>query len=108
MLLGHRQIRKILMLFGIFSTLDLLLNLIAITAGIYSFRLGSFCLLLVALGLYCSFDLILLLWCWFIDYPGQVLHLSQSEQLCEIIFPARRPGLMPAGCRDFSIIFISP
>jgi hypothetical protein len=56
--LGHHQIRRTLLAFGILSTLDLLLNLATITAGIYSFKLGSFYLLLIALGLYCSLNLI--------------------------------------------------
>jgi hypothetical protein len=87
LLLGHRQIRKTLLVFGILSTLDLLLNIATITAGIHSFKIGSYYLLLVAFGLYCSLNLIFLFWYWFIDYPGQVRHLGQPEHLCEIIFP---------------------
>ena len=86
-LLGHRQVRKTLLAFGILSTLDLLLNLITITVGIYSFKIGSFYLLLIAIGLYCSLNLIFLFWYWFIDYPSQVRHLHHPEHLCEIIFP---------------------
>lgn len=86
-LLGHHQIRTTLFAFGILSTLDLLLNLVTITTAIYSFKLGSFYLLLIALGLYCSLNLIFLFWYWFIDYPGQVRHLHHPDHLCQIIFP---------------------
>lgn len=102
--LGHHQIRKTLLAFGILSTLDLLLNLVTITAGIYSFKLGSFYLLLIALGLYCSLNLIFLFWYWFIDYPGQVRHLHQPQHLCQIIFPreavSANAGWLP-GCLDY-------
>jgi len=80
-LLGHQQIRATLFAFGILSTLDLLLNLVTITTGIYSFKLGSFYLLLIALGLYCSLNLIFLFWYWFFDYPGQVRHLQHRAHL---------------------------
>jgi hypothetical protein len=42
LLLGHRQIRKTLLAFGILSALDLLLNIATIAVGIYSFKIGSF------------------------------------------------------------------
>ena len=102
--LGHHQIRRTLLAFGILSTLDLLLNLVTITAGIYSFKLGSFYLLVIALGLYCSLNLIFLFWYWFIDYPGQVRHLHQPQHLCQIIFPreavSANAGWLP-GCLDY-------
>jgi len=104
LLLGHHQIRKTLFIFGILSTLDLLLNLVTITAGIYSFKLGSFYLLLIALGLYCSLNLIFLFWYWFIDYPGQVRHLHHPEHLCQIIFPREAvsaEGRWVPGCLDY-------
>lgn len=90
--------------FGILSTLDLLLNLVTITAGIFSFKLGSFYLLLIALGLYCSLNLIFLFWYWFIDYPGQVRHLNHPQHLCQIIFPreaASADGHWLPGCLDY-------
>ena len=75
-----------------------------ITAGIYSFKLGSFYLLVIALGLYCSLNLIFLFWYWFIDYPGQVLHLHQPQHLCQIIFPreavSANASWLP-GCLDY-------
>jgi hypothetical protein len=102
--LGHHQIRRTLLAFGILSTLDLLLNLVTITAGIYSYKLGSFYLLVIALGLYCSLNLIFLFWYWFIDYPGQVRHLHHPEHLCQIIFPreavSANAGWLP-GCLDY-------
>ena len=102
--LGHHQIRRTLLAFGLLSTLDLLLNLVTITAGIYSFKLGSFYLLLIALGLYCSLNLIFLFWYWFIDYPSQVRHLHQPQHLCQIIFPreavSANAGWLP-GCLDY-------
>ena len=102
--LGHHQIRRTLLAFGLLSTLDLLLNLVTITAGIYSFKLGSFYLLVIALGLYCSLNLIFLFWYWFIDYPGQVRHLHQPQHLCQIIFPreavSANAGWLP-GCLDY-------
>jgi hypothetical protein len=106
--LGHRRIRKTLLAFGILSTLDPLLNLITITVGIHSFKIGSLYLLLIAIGLYCSLNLIFLFWYWFIDYPSQVRHLHHPEHLCEIIFPTRPPKTMPAGYLAGSIISISP
>ena len=63
-----------------------MLNLITITVGIYSFKISSLYLLLIAIGLYCSLNLIFLFWYWFVDYPGQVRHLHHPELLCEIIF----------------------
>ena len=86
-ILGHHQIRKTLLAFGVLSTLDLLLNITTIMAGIYSFKIGSFYLLLIAAGLYCSLNLIFLFWYWFVDYPGQVRHLHHPDHLCELIFP---------------------
>lgn len=75
-----------------------------ITADIYSFKLGSFYLLVIALGLYCSLNLIFLFWYWFIDYPGQVRHLHQPQHLCQIIFPresvSANAGWLP-GCLDY-------
>jgi hypothetical protein len=103
-LLGHRQIRTTLFAFGILSTLDLLLNLMTITTAIYSFKLGSFYLLLIALGLYCSLNLIFLFWYWFIDYPGQVRQLHHPDHLCQIIFPreaASANGQWLPGCLDY-------
>jgi len=77
---------------------------VTITAGIYSFKLGSFYLLVIALGLYCSLNLIFLFWYWFIDYPGQVRHLHQPQHLCQIIFPreavSANAGWLP-GCLDY-------
>ena len=104
LLLGHHQIRKTLFAFGILSTLDLLLNLVTITTGIYSFKLGSFYLLLIASGLYCSLNLIFLFWYWFIDYPGQVRHLHHPDHLCQIIFPREAVsanGRWLPGCLDY-------
>lgn len=104
LLLGHHQIRKTLFAFGILSTLDLLLNLVTITTGIYSFKLGSFYLLLIAFGLYCSLNLIFLFWYWFVDYPGQVRHLHHPEHICEIIFPHEAisaTGRWLPGCLDY-------
>jgi len=103
-LLGHQQIRATLFAFGILSTLDLLLNLVTITTGIYSFKLGSFYLLLIALGLYCSLNLIFLFWYWFFDYPGQVRHLQHRAHLCQIIFPpeaVQAHGHWLPGCLDY-------
>jgi len=94
-ILGHHQIRKTLLAFGILSTLDLLLNIITITAGIYSFKIGSFYLLLIAAGLYCSLNLIFLFWYWFVDYPGQVRHLHHPDHLCELIFPREAVSANP-------------
>ena len=103
-LLGHHQIRTTLLAFGVLSTLDLLLNLVTITTAIYSFKLGSFYLLLIALGLYCFLNLIFLFWYWFIDYPGQVRHLHHPDHLCQIIFPreaASANGHWLPGCLDY-------
>jgi hypothetical protein len=58
----------------------------------------------IALGLYCSLNLIFLFWYWFIDYPGQVRHLHHPEHLCQIIFPreavSANAGWLP-GCLDY-------
>jgi hypothetical protein len=94
-LLGHRQIRKTLLAFGSLSTLYLLLNVITITVGIYSFNAGSFFLLKIATGLYCSLNLIFLFWYWFIDYPGQARHLHYPDHPCEIVFPTESAMVEP-------------
>ena len=58
----------------------------------------------IALGLYCSLNLIFLFWYWFIDYPSQVRHLHHPEHLCKIIFPrdavSENAGWLP-GCLDY-------
>ena len=59
---------------------------------------------MIALGLYCSLNLIFLFWYWFIDYPGQVRHLHHPQHLCQIIFPREAvsaDGHWLPGCLDY-------
>jgi hypothetical protein len=93
--LGHHHIRKTLLAFGILSTLYWLLNIITVTVGIHSFNAGSFFLLKIATGLYCSLNMIFLFWYWFIDYPGQVRHLHVPDHPCEIVFPTESAMVEP-------------
>ena len=103
-LLGHRQIRRTLFASGVLSTLDLLLNIVTITTSIFTFRVGSFYLLLIGICLYCSLNLIFLFWYWYIDYPGQVRHLHHPDHLSQIIFPQEAVAVdarwLP-GCLDY-------
>ncbi len=82
-----RFFRKILLSFGILATIDLMLNLIAIIIGIYSFKVGSFLLLGFSAGIYTSLNLVFFFWYWYDDFPTQVRRLIYPDAPCSIWFP---------------------
>jgi hypothetical protein len=83
----HQNIRKSLLIFGILTSLDLVLNLGAVAYSIYSFKVGSFFLLATSVGIYVSINLTFFFWYWFVDYPTQIRHLNHQDHLCAIVFP---------------------
>jgi len=88
-LLAHHQrhARKSLFAFGLFSTLYLVINLFTISYGIFKFKVQSFYLLAISIGVYLSLNIIFMFWYWFIDYPSQVHKLHHPESIPEICFP---------------------
>ncbi|MFN9058207.1 MAG: hypothetical protein ACK5W5_14680, partial [Cyanobacteriota bacterium] len=85
--LHHRQSRKTLLAFGVFSSLYLIINLITITYGIVKFRIQSLDLLLVSISVYASINLIFVFWYWYFDYPSQLRRLQHPGATPEICFP---------------------
>lgn len=83
----QRRIRHSLLLFGIFSSLYLFLNLISITYGIFVFKIQSLFLLGISSGIYISINTVFLFWYWYVDYPTQVRHLHHPESSLQIAFP---------------------
>ncbi len=82
-----RFFRKLLLSFGTLATIDLVLNLITMIIGIYSFKVGSFLLLGLATGIYTSLNLVFFFWYWYDDFPTQVRRLIHPETPCSIWFP---------------------
>ena len=87
-LLRHRRrIRHSLFLFGLFSSLYLISNLIGIAYGIFAYKIKSIFLLAISIGVYFSVNIVFLFWYWYVDYPGQVRHLHHPESSLQITFP---------------------
>lgn len=79
--------RKLLLSFGFLATIDLVLNLMTMIIGIYTFKVGSFLLLGLAIGIYISLNLVFFFWYWYDDFPTQVRRLIHPEAPCSIWFP---------------------
>lgn len=84
----QRHTRKSLFVFGLFSSLYLLINLLTISYGIFEFKVQSLFLLLVSMCVYISLTIIFLFWYWYVDYPSQVRRLHHPESTPEICFPS--------------------
>lgn len=93
----HRHIRRTLLLFGIFSSFYLLLNLYTVLDGIFAFKVQSLPLLLISFGIYLSFNIVFLFWYWYLDYPSQVRRLHHPKDPVQIVFPATTTS--PQGSR---------
>jgi hypothetical protein len=85
----HRSndVRRLLGGFGIACSLDLLFNIIIVNLAIVDIKLQSYDLLLQAFVLYLSVNLIFFFWYWYLDYPEQLRHLNDPNNLPEILFP---------------------
>ena len=83
----HRAIRHSLLLFGVFSTLYLIDNLITLTVGIFAVKIQSYALLLISVGIYLSLNTVFLFWYWYVDYPSHIHHLHHPQVELEIAFP---------------------
>lgn len=87
LLARHRQTRKSLLVFGIFSSLYLLSNLLTISYGIFEFKLQSLFLLIVSICVYIALNVNLVFWYWYLDYPSQLRRIHHPESIPEICFP---------------------
>ena len=85
----HRSadVRRLLGGFGIACSLGLLLNIIIVNLAIVDIQLKSYDLLLQAIVLYLSINLIFFFWYWYVDYPEQLRHLTDPNDLPDILFP---------------------
>ena len=102
LILRHRRrIRHSLFLFGLFSSLYLISNLISIAYGIFAYKIQSLFLLIISLGIYLSVNIVFLFWYWYIDYPGQVRHLHHPESSLQITFPISGPSAKKAWLPSF-------
>jgi len=102
LILRHRRrIRHSLFLFGLFSSLYLISNLISIAYGIFAYKIQSLFLLIISLGIYLSVNIVFLFWYWYIDYPGQVRHLHHPESSLQITFPISGPSAKEAWLPSF-------
>jgi hypothetical protein len=84
---SQRRIRHTLFLFGLFSSLYLITNVITIAYGIFAYKIQSAFLLAISLGIYISVNIVFLFWYWYVDYPGQVRHIHHPESPVQIAFP---------------------
>jgi hypothetical protein len=84
---SRRRIRHSLFLFGLFSTLYLIANLISIAYGIFAYKIQSSFLLGISFGIYVSINIIFLFWYWYVDYPGQIRRIHHPECPLQIVFP---------------------
>ena len=100
----HYRVRSLLLLFGIFSSFYLALDLCVVAYGIFAFNVQSVALLLVSVSIYMSLNIVFLFWYWYLDYPDQVIHRHRPEHPVQISFPARpsidRGGWVP-GMLDY-------
>jgi hypothetical protein len=106
---NRRRIRHSLFLFGLFSSLYLVSNLISIAYGIFAYQIASFFLLTISLGIYISVNIVFLFWYWYTDYPGQVRHLLHPESPLQIAFPSNgssAPESRPPGFIDYLYLTI--
>ena len=102
LILQHRRrIRHALFLFGLFSSLYLISNLISIAYGIFAYKIQSLFLLSISLGVYISINIVFLFWYWYVDYPGQVRHLHHPESALQITFPTSGPSAKEAWLPGF-------
>lgn len=85
----HYRIRNLLLLFGIFSSFYLAVDLCTVAYGIFAFSVQSVALLLVSVSIYISLNIVFLFWYWYLDYPDQVIQLHHPEHPVQISFPAR-------------------
>lgn len=85
----QRRIRHSLLLFGLFSTLYLAINLVAVTYGIFAYKIQSAFLLAISFATYLSLNMVFLFWYWYVDYPGQVRRLHHPESPLQMSFPAQ-------------------
>ncbi|MFZ0408953.1 MAG: hypothetical protein WAM11_12705 [Cyanobium sp.] len=85
----HRvpHVRQMLCVFGIACSLDLLINIIFLNAAVYHLKLASYQLLLEAIVLYISLNLVFFFWYWYVDYPWQLRASVQSGFQPQIRFP---------------------
>ena len=85
----HRRtpLRKTLLLLGFLASVDLFLNILTLIYGIYHFKIASYVLLLISVGLYISLNLIFMFWYWYIDFPSQVRRIHRPELDTQIAFP---------------------
>lgn len=88
----QRKIRRSLLLFGIVSTLYLLINLAAVSYGIFAYKIQSAFLLAISLGTYLSVNMVFLFWYWYVDYPGQMRRLHYPDCPLQIAFPTPGPA----------------
>ena len=95
----HRRtpLRKTLLLLGFLASVDLFLNIITLIYGIYHFKIASYVLLLISVGLYISLNLVFMFWYWYIDYPTQVRRIHRPEFESQISFP--RDDVLPSSQR---------
>jgi hypothetical protein len=84
----QRHTRKSLLVFGLFASLYLLINLMTISHGILDFKVQSLFLLLVSICVYISLTVTFVFWYWYVDYPSQVRRLNHPESTPEICFPS--------------------
>jgi hypothetical protein len=98
---NRRRIRHSLFLFGLFSSLYLITNLISIAYGIFAYQIRSVFLLGISLGVYISLNIVFLFWYWYTDYPGQVRHLHHPESPLQIAFPSNGTSTPEASLPGF-------
>lgn len=106
---NRRRIRHSLLLFGLFSSLYLITNLISIAYGIFAYKIQSFFLLAISSGIYISVNIVFLFWYWYSDYPSQIRHLHHPESPLQIAFPSNgssAPQSHPPGFIDYLYLTI--
>lgn len=60
--------------------------------GIFTVKIQSVSLLLIAVGNYLSLTLVFLFWYWYLDYPTHIRHLHHPGTALEILFPENSTG----------------
>ncbi|MEI7951721.1 MAG: hypothetical protein WCH37_03440 [Synechococcaceae cyanobacterium ELA182] len=85
----HRvpHVRRMLWVFGLACSLDLLINIAFLTAAVYHLKLASYQLLLEAIVFYVSLNLVFLFWYWYVDFPRQLRSRARGDLRPEIRFP---------------------
>lgn len=92
LMLRHHKARHSFLIFGIFSSAYLMINLLTVSYGILAVKVQSLLLLLISGCIYVSVNIIFVFWYWYVDYPTQIKHLHNPEIETEITFPEREVG----------------